>query len=99
MNYLFEHAEDNSLDLPLEKKSAKSGKAGKFQISEDSLGMLESMGFDGVQSRLALKKYANNLEIALDALSNGEYFIDEDVPSDEPSKNGRRDSTYCLSKL
>lgn len=30
MNYLFEHAEDNSLDLPLEKKSAKSGKAGKF---------------------------------------------------------------------
>lgn len=47
--------------------------------------MLESMGFDGVQSRLALKKYANNLELALDALSNGEYFIDEDVPAAESS--------------
>ncbi|KAL4447002.1 hypothetical protein ABPG74_014974 [Tetrahymena malaccensis] len=75
-NYLFENTEDASLDLPLEPIKAQGKKSG-FVVNEENLMILQQMGFDVEQCKRALKKFNNNVELALDGLSQGEYYEEE----------------------
>ncbi|EGR32448.1 ubiquitin, putative [Ichthyophthirius multifiliis] len=94
MNYLFEKIDDSSLDLPIISK-----KQNQLIPNQEGVDLLTSMGFNFDQIVLAMKKYNNNVELTLDALSNGEYFIEEEQEQKQQNNNSKLNAGITINDI
>jgi ubiquitin carboxyl-terminal hydrolase 5/13 len=69
MNWVMEHMDDPDFDAPLQLRTGPVG-GDEFMPDNDSLAMIEGMGFTRHQATLALKATDNNLERAVDWIFN-----------------------------
>ncbi|EFA83032.1 deubiquitinating enzyme [Heterostelium album PN500] len=85
MNWALEHGEDPGVDDPLPAPSAAKPAAASMSFNADDLMMLEAMGFNDKQAKLALKNTNNNVERAADWLLSHMDDLDQLLAQSESS--------------
>jgi ubiquitin carboxyl-terminal hydrolase 5/13 len=96
MNWMLEHMEDPDFNEPLSETSSAVGSAGPVDYEQESVIMIESMGYNSTQAKAALSATDNNLERALDWIFSRDD-LDQAVAEVLASQQGQSSASTSAS--